>query len=247
MNKPKILLYDLETAPLKVYTWGIWEQNAIEVIESWQILSVAYKWLGDKDVHCFSKKGQKSDKEVTKKLWNLFNEADIIVAHNGNQFDNKKSKAKFIEHGLTPPKPYLLVDTKVVCKSNFAFTSNSLNEVAKLLGIGTKADTGGFKTWKGCMADDPKSWKTMIEYNKKDVLLLEKVYKRLLPWIKNHPDVSIPSFVQCPKCGSFNLQKRGYDNSKVKTYRRYCCNDCGGWARARLALKHSPKRKLVSL
>ncbi len=38
------------------------------------------------------------------------------------------------------------------------------------------------------MNKDPAAWKVMEKYNKQDVLLLEKVYDRLLPWIKSHPN-----------------------------------------------------------
>ena len=49
--KPRILIYDIETSPIISYNWGIWEQNAIEVIEDWQILCFAYKWLDEKKTH----------------------------------------------------------------------------------------------------------------------------------------------------------------------------------------------------
>ena len=48
MNKPKILVYDLENSPLVSYTWGLYEQNVVGVQKDWYIMSFAYKWLGEK-------------------------------------------------------------------------------------------------------------------------------------------------------------------------------------------------------
>jgi len=50
--KLKILILDFETSPAKGYFFGhIWETNIIEVIEYEQVLSVAWKWYGEKSVH----------------------------------------------------------------------------------------------------------------------------------------------------------------------------------------------------
>lgn len=182
----KILLYDLETSPIISYNWGVWEQNAIEVIEDWQILCFAYKWLGEKKTYVIGQDdfedyeaGVNNDKNVVKELWGLFNQADITVAHNGISFDEKKSNARFIQNGLIPPEPHKAYDTLRVARKNFGFTSNKLNDLGKYLDVGKKAETGGFETWKQCIAGDPKAWKKMKKYNVQDVKLLEQVYLKM--------------------------------------------------------------------
>ena len=47
-TEPKILLYDIETAPIQAYVWGLWDNNvALNQIETdWYILSWSAKWLG---------------------------------------------------------------------------------------------------------------------------------------------------------------------------------------------------------
>jgi DNA polymerase elongation subunit (family B) len=247
--KPKILLLDIESSPNVAYVWGKWQQDVIEYQKEWQLLSFAYKWLGDKEVHCITKKDfhNKSDKPLVKQLWNVINEADIIIAHNGDEFDNKKAKAKFIEHGLTPPSPYKTIDTKKVAKSQFKFNSNKLDDLGKLLGVGRKHKTGGFDLWLGCMANDPASWKLMATYNKQDVLLLERVYLKLLPWIQNHPNLAMwNGNTSCPKCGHKRLKSKGIYHTKTSSYRRYLCLGCGGHSRTRLSEK-TAKPELVNL
>src|ERR1041385_6213513 len=109
MNKPKILLVDIETAPSLGYCWGKWQQNVIAFKEDWYILSVAFKWLGDKKIQTrllcdykSYKNNPQNDKFLVEELWKLFNEADIIIAHHGDGFDVKKSNARFVFHGLKP-------------------------------------------------------------------------------------------------------------------------------------------------
>lgn len=239
MTKPKILIFDIETAPNLGYIWGMYEQNVIEFKNEWYMLSFTAKWLGEKPVTYALpdfkgyKPGSEDDKALVTKLWELFDEADIIVAHNGDEFDIKKSNARFTYHKLNPPTPYKTVDTKKVAKKYFSFNSNSLNNLGKHLGLGEKVETGGFKTWKGCMDGDKKAWDTMKKYNKQDVILLEKVYLRLLPWMTNHPNSGMFSLGRevCSNCSSTRLQSRGFAVTKTSKYRRVQCQDCGAWGR----------------
>lgn len=234
----KTLIYDIETSPIIGYTWGVWQQNVIEVQEDWQILTVAWRWLGEKKVHVIGqddfkgyKPGVNNDKKVVQKIHELFDEADIIVAHNGNSFDAKKCRARMIQHKMLPPSPYKQIDTKVLAKRYGAFTRNSLKSLAKDLDISQKGDPGGFKTWLGCLAGDPKAWKTMKKYNVMDIPPLEELYMNFLPWITNHPNAgtTLQNHGICPKCESDRLQKRGFNTKAAGKVQRYQCQNCGGW------------------
>lgn len=241
MKKPRILLYDLETSPNIGYTWGKWEVNVIEFKKEWELLSVAYKWLGDTKTRVIARPDfkDKTDASITKALWKLFDEADITVAHNGNSFDAKKSRAKFVEHGLTPPSPSKQIDTKLIAKSQFAFNSNSLNDLGQLLKLGKKVPTGGFSLWLGCMAGDRKSWKKMKDYNKQDVELLEKIYKRLRPWVQSGTNLAAytGNREDCPSCGSHATHHRGTIATTVSLYTRLQCQDCGRWFKGKEKIK----------
>lgn len=232
MNKARILFYDIETSPNISYTWGKWEQNVIAFKKEWELLSFAYKWEGSNQVHCLNRTAfkDKTDRSLTKALWMLFNEADILVAHNGKQFDDKKARAKFIEHGLQPPAPSKSIDTKQIAKSQFMFNSNSLDDLGQLLGLGRKVSTGGFDLWLGCMKGDKKSWAKMSKYNKQDVILLEKVYLKLRAWHTTHPNLSAYLDREgCPACSSQNTQRRGTAVAAKKKRQRHQCQDCGHW------------------
>jgi transposase-like protein len=65
------------------------------------------------------------------------------------------------------------------------------------------------------------------------VVLLEKVYDRLLPWINGHPNLSsMNGAACCPKCESTSKQARGWAISEAGRYQRFQCNDCGTWFRS---------------
>lgn len=232
MSKPKVLFYDLETSPNLGYVWGKYDQNVLEFKKQWELLSVAYKWQGEPKVHCLSRPDFKdgTDKSLTHALWKLFDQADIVIAHNGMDFDDKKARAKFIEHGLQPPSTFKSIDTKRIAKSQFNFNSNSLNDLGQLFKLGKKLETGGIQLWLDCMAGDKAAWKRMIAYNKQDVALLEKVYNRMRAWAPNHPNFAlIADRSGCPVCLSVNTQRRGYA-VRIKTKaQRFQCMDCGHW------------------
>lgn len=228
-KKPKVLIYDIETTPNLAYVWGKYEQNVIAYKNEWQILCFAYKWQGEKEIKCCRQRG-KDDWSVAKKLWKLFDEADAVVAHNGDAFDQKKVRARFVYHKFDPPSPFVEIDTKKIAKRYFKFNSNKLDDLGQHLGLGRKVSHEGFSLWLGCMQNNSSSWKKMMAYNIQDVKLLEKIYLRFRPWMNNHPNLSLLGDRRdCPNCNSKAVHRRG----KTVTHRavkwRWQCQDCGAW------------------
>ena len=236
-RKAKILFLDIETLPNISYTWGKYEQNVIAFKQEGCLATYAAKWAGGR---VFSKSlpdyedykaGSYDDSKLTADLWALFDEAEIIVAHNGDQFDIKKTNARFLFHRLQPPSPYKTVDTKKMAKRVARFNSNKLDDLGEHLGEGRKLKTD-FELWLGCINGDKKSWSKMCRYNERDVILLEKVYTRLLGWSKNHPNLgTMAGEFCCPKCGSKAMKSHGMQFTTTMKYRRLQCQNCGGWSR----------------
>jgi hypothetical protein len=216
------------------YVWGKYEQDVISYEKEWYMLSFCAKWLGGKIItralcdYAGYTPYSEDDTLLVSDLWELFNEADIIIAHNGDKFDIRKSNTRFIEHGLTPPEPYKTIDTKKVAKKYFGFNSNKLDDLGKRLGVGRKLKHEGFELWLGCLKGDQKAWEKMKRYNKQDVLLLERIYLKLRPWIQNHP------YVGGCNCGSPKLQKRGIGINKSGRYQRFQCTNCAAWTQERI-------------
>lgn len=235
-KNPRVLAFDIETAPSKGYYFDLYKEgNIVSNTDEWYILCASWKWLDEKKVHSialidhgFNPK-KPDDWPVVEKLWLLFNEADVIYAHNGDQFDIKKSNTRFVVHGLKPPSEYKQMDTKKIAKKYFGFESNKLDDLAKQLGLGRKMPTGGFELWMKCMAGERDAWAKMVQYNKHDVVLLEKVYLRLRGWHKTHPNLSFftRNHMECTVCSSRNVKKDGIEYYRGAISQRWQCNDCG--------------------
>jgi len=240
-NAPRILLYDLETSPNIVYTWGVYEQDAIKVIRRRQIISFAWKWLGEKEVKVCGlpdfktyKRDRTNNRELIRKLHGLFNEADVTVAHNVKRFDDKRAFTDMVRLGFAPTQPHRQIDTLEFARMKFDFNSNKLDDLGAELGLGRKVKHPGFEMWEGCLNGDPASWALMKKYNVQDVVLLERVYLKLRPWMKNHPVMTLTdrSVFACPVCGGTRLQARGWRVSNAGRRRQYQCQACGKWSAA---------------
>jgi DNA polymerase elongation subunit (family B) len=244
---PRVLTIDIETFPLEVYRWSLFDEHAValnQIKVEWSIASYAAKWLGEpkmlyEDTGGRGVKKVRDDKRLVRNLADLLDEADIVVGQNHKRFDLKKIHARMIEHGMKPYAPIRTVDTTIEARRYFGFTSKKLEWMSKHL-TDTPKDSHkefpGFELWTECLADNPRAWREMKKYNCRDVEATERVYLRLLPWMATHPNVGV--FIQdkdsrCQKCGSKALQSRGYDTTQQGRYPRYQCQDCGGWGRGK--------------
>jgi len=233
----KILLFDIETMANEAWIWGYYEQTAIEVIKPWYMITFAYKWLGEKKVHSYSLpefkgyiKNKPKDKRLCKELWKLFNEADIVMAHNGYSFDIKKAQMRFVKHGFKPTTPFQQIDTLKVARKHFKFDCNKLDKLAREMGVGRKLPHEGWDLWKGCAVyNNPQSWRKMIRYNKQDVRLLEEVYYKFRPYMTGHPNLNLlnSTLDKCEKCGGV-VARAGVRPSLTGKWQRLRCTECGG-------------------
>jgi hypothetical protein len=214
--------------------WGTRKQyiNHEWIVENGYILCWAAKWL-DSDEQMFKKFEKGKPLELLKPIHDLLDEARVVVHYNGRKFDVPTLNREFLLHGLTPPAPYKQVDCLQTMWDSFAFPVNKLDYIAKTLGIGQKLENEGPQFWKDCMADEPEAWKKMEEYNRHDVVLLEGVYKRILPWIKKHPSLSaITGSPVCPACGSYDFNRDGTYIANQLKYEQYKCSGCGVYFKA---------------
>lgn len=239
---PRILIFDIETSPLKAYIWNTWKTNVYQeqIISDWFCLAWSAKWLYSNEIMgevvTPEEVAKEDDSRIMTYLWELINEADIVVSHNGNNFDIPRINSRFILNGLTPTKPYFSIDTCQIAKKQFGFTSNKLDALAGYFNIPHKLDTD-FNLWKRCLEGDKEALSYMLKYNKKDVAILEEIYLKLRPWIKNHPNIGnlADSQMSCACCGSDNISPipDKYYFTSVGKYKLYRCNVCGAVSRAR--------------
>lgn len=246
-RKANILVYDIETLPPLIAKFNVYDDKPPLWYHSHGLMaSFAYKWLGQKTTHVHAlpdylpyKKDRYYDKELVRDLHKVFQQADIIIAHNGDSFDQKISKGRFLIHGFDAVDHYKQVDTLKVARKHFKLESNRLDALGEQLGLGRKLRTGGWELWHDCYYGDLKAWDKMKRYNKQDVVLLEKVYYKLRPWITNHPNLALieNSPDECPKCGSDKgFVLNGWHHTAVSKYRRLQCKNCKGNVQGKLNL-----------
>lgn len=252
-RKGNVLVFDIETSPMIAYVWGLWKQNIPidRIIQDWSVICWSAKWLGEEDVHsAWVGEGELlnvSERSVVQGMWDLFDEANVVIAHNAKRFDVPKMNAKFIEYGMHEPSPYKVVDTLAIAKSRFKFTSNKLDYITQLLEHEGKHETN-FQLWVDCMKGDTEALAKMVAYCEQDVKELEKTYLKLRHWDKQHPNLAVfdeEDTIRCGTCLSSNLEvleeKRAV--TSTSSYPVYRCKDCGKIQRDSQSLTTTEKRK----
>ena len=237
-TEPKIVCYDIETSPAIVATWRKFDANALWVEEYPQIICFSAKYLDGKQItrslpdYEGYEPGKLDDREICRELYGILSNCEIAVAHNGDKFDWRRVKDRFLFHGFPPMPPIQTVDTKKILKRETAMFSNALNDAGQYLGLGQKVQHTGINMWRDCRAGDMKQWRLMARYCAQDTRLLESLYKRIRTHDRHAPNVNIlmNRTEGCSKCGGRDIVHRGYRMTKTGRYRRYFCNDCGGYS-----------------
>lgn len=258
-TSPKILLVDIETAPILAYVWRLFDENVglNQIKEDWHLLSWSAKWLHDPPSKLMyedqsKEKDISDDKKLLQKIWKLLDKADIAVMQNGVKFDRKKLNARFVINGMKPPSPYKIIDTYLIARKHFGFTSNKLEYLSDKLAKKYKKLTKqrkfpGFELWKECLAGNKAAWKEMKLYNGLDILAMEEVFITLYPW-ENNINFNLYNEDGSPhtcNCGSNKIRKKGYSYTATSKYQRYLCLSCGANMRDRVnLLSKDAKKKL---
>lgn len=240
--KPRIILWDIETSHNVVAVFRLLNFEMISpenLLTERAIICASWKELGASAVHSVSvlddpklyAKDPHNDRYVCQKLHEMMADADVLVAHNGNSYDTKFTETRMLANGLPPLPPIPQLDTLELAKKRFLFNSNKLDYLGRLLNVGRKKPTTT-GLWLRILQGEQKAIREMLAYNKQDVLLLERVFKKLQPYMSNHVHRQLfGGSGECPRCGSTRVQARGLHRATTRTYQRYCCQSCGGWFR----------------
>jgi len=224
----KILLLDIEWKPATAYVWRMWDENISpdQLIDHGGMLCFCAKWSGSKDFLFFSE-WEDGREGMAQAALDLLNEADAVVTYNGDRYDLPKILGEILLAGLTPPPPVTSIDVLKTVKK-MGFVMNRLAYIGPLLSVGGKVKHEGFNLWKDVMNGKETAKAKMRRYCIQDVRLLEKLYQRVRPFIKNHPHMGATK-KECGACGSNHVQSRGYRRTKHYRIQRVQCQSCGAW------------------
>lgn len=229
MIKRKRLFFDIETSPNIGFFWQSGYKLDIgydNIIKERSIICIAYKWENSK-TQCLTWDKHQSDRKIVEKFSKIIEEADEVVAHNGDNFDIKWLRTRCIKYGVSLNPNIITLDTLKIARSKFKFNSNRLDYIAQYLGVGKKIDNGGINLWKDIVLHkNNKSLKKLIVYCKNDVLILERIWDKLNKYVSHKTDIGGRG--NCPECGGDNLVIRGRSiSASAKLKYRLQCKNCG--------------------
>jgi hypothetical protein len=259
LTKPKVLIFDIETAPILGHVWSLWENNVAlnQVVADWHILSWSAKWLDDPPTKIMyddqsKEKNIADDKRLLQGIWNLLNEADVVITQNGKNFDQKKLNARFILNKMKPPGTFKHIDTKILASKHFGFTSNKLEYMTDKLCTKYKKlkhkEFPGHEMWVECLAGNPKAWAEMKKYNKYDVLALEELYHIMIPWDNTiNFNLYHDENTHVCKCGSTSFHKNGFYYTSAGKFQKHKCKQCGAEHRDKTNLFSKEKRASLTM
>lgn len=241
MAKPRIILFDIETTQNLVAVFRLTNNDYINpdnIIQERYVVSASWKELGVPGVHAVSTlddpkrfaKNPHDDLHVIKTLHKVLAEADVIVGHNSDKYDLPFVEGRILIHGLDPLPPITKIDTLKAARDRFLLNANNLNYLGKVLGVGRKIHTDN-ELWLRVLRGEKAAIREMVTYNKQDVLLLERVFLKLQPYIANHVNRHLYGGTGCPRCGSHKVQSRGVHRAITQVYQRFQCQNCSGWFR----------------
>jgi RNase H-like protein len=235
----KILILDIERLPGLA---RVWEPKTRYIaprsfVEWPRLLCWDARWYGEKE-HMFAAEWIDRD-QMIRTIWDLYDQAEIVVSYNGIAFDHRHLRSEWLEAGLLPPRPWKDVDLYKVVKQ-FGFESKSLDSVSRRLGRPGKALSYDADTAFAAVEGDRsrtrlRAQNRLQRYNRGDVELTEWLYDRLRGWISNHPFIGEHDSEQTPRCnqcGSTDLKNQPSKyRAVVIDYNLYRCGQCGGLLR----------------
>lgn len=249
---PRILLFDLENTPSIGAAFQRWQVNLSQdhiVREGGCLISACWKFVGEDKIYSAvqTPKEARADNDVSIlcQLYEAWDSADMVVAHNAKRFDVPLFKTRLLLAGLPPPKTVKVIDTLRIVKG-LKFNSNKLDSLCEVLGIGRKMEHEGIRLWLDCMEGDKKALKKMLNYNEQDIVLLEELYHAVKAFDSNPHNAAHyfdGSEARCPVCGSLDLTPTGHlVYTPVSEFPEVQCGDCGHRSRTRQAVNSKEKR-----
>jgi hypothetical protein len=229
----KRLFFDIETSPNVVYSWRIGYNLTLtpdNIIDERKIICISYKWEDSDKIYSLKWDKNQSDKQMLIDFIQQANQADELIAHNGDRFDIKWIRTRCIFHRIPMFPQYKTLDTLKKAKNGFNFNSNKLDYIAQFLGVGAKVKHSGFDMWKKVMKNDPEAMDEMINYCEGDIIVLEDVYFTMQNYIKTNTHNGVINNnlkYSCPSCGSEHSELLKNNVTAMGTIKRLMeCNDC---------------------
>lgn len=242
-DKPRVLYFDIETAPLQSWIWQPGQQyvghkQLVDGYDHPRIICLAYCWNDNKPAKSIDWDYERqSSSKIVEEFDEIVSTADHIIGKNSDRFDVKVINAVRMLHGL-PGKPIWAMssdDLEKQMRKYFRLPSQSLDYISKHMGLGGKVKME-LNDWIDICEKNENgisSFKKMIKYCKKDV----EDTRQLWDMLSEHfnPKFNNASFYNkkvCKHadCGSDDILPNGSYMSQNTKYLQYKCNTCQRYA-----------------
>ena len=234
-REPRILLWDIESTGLNA-TFGT-------------ILCIGWKFYGEKTVYVpsiidGSNGDMLDDRALVKQFIEAYESCDYHVTWYGDRFDFPMVCSKAFKHDLPPIRPKHSLDLWKAVRYRFKAHSNRLavwQQICKAKDSKTAID---FDAWLRAAHGDKNALAEVRHHCKKDVLVLEQVFRKLRPWLDNEPSRGLftGDHDACPSCGSKHVTRQGFKVARTRKYQQLKCQSCGHWFREARSAEASPLR-----
>lgn len=239
---PRVLVLDIETRQMTLEGFGLFNQNFSleQIAEDWSILSFSAKFMGEEEILYYDVSEHTED-FLLDRLYELLDEAEFVLAHNGRRFDMKKIRARMVARGFKPHSPVRILDTLEIAKKEFGFSSNKLQYLTNLLCKAKKSSHNkfpGFLLWKEFVRGNPEAIQEMRDYNIIDVASLEELFLILAPWSSTLPNFA--TYFQDYDMSDW--EECGFVYSNLGRYKKYRHKVTGQYRRGRENLLSKEER-----
>jgi DNA polymerase elongation subunit (family B) len=233
-HKIKRLFFDIETSQYEVRSFRIGYNlnlNYQNVRQLAKIICISYSWGEDGKIQNLHWDKNQCDKQMLIDFIKILDEADEIVAHNGDRFDIKWIRTRAIYHRIPMRAFYKSFDTLKKAKSNFNFPNNRLDTIAQFLGVGAKVEHDGMKMWDEVQDGNKHYLKEMVKYCDGDIVVLRDVFFAMQNYTKPNTHIGVLNNnlkYSCPCCGSEQVELIKNNVTAMGTIKRLMgCLSCG--------------------
>lgn len=211
----KIMVYDIETSLMEanVFWTGKTYINHKQLRNEAKIISIAWKWIGEDEVHHLTWDKNHCDEKMMKKFLKEYNKASMVIGQNNNSFDNKWINTRAAKHCLHVDRFVKSFDIYRMAKRYFRLPSFSMAYMAKYFGLTQKLSHEGMLMWEMVQYGDKEQQKEylgkMVDYNKGDIVTTEELYLTLRPYFGSVTNKAVQSGMPkwcCPVSGSKNVK-----------------------------------------
>ena len=260
----KALTIDIERLPGQVSVQHrgftidgpVWDLNALkhvigrrihadDVIEWPRTICAAARWYGEEDVMFAAEWEVGGYDGFMRRVWEWVDEADILIGHNMAAFDSKHLMSGWAEMGLPAPSPFKVIDTLKIARGSLNMESNTLDSLAKRLGVESKSDKYDVRVAQAAVAGDREAQARIEDYNRGDIVASEALFDRLRPYAKGVPHLGMwtDDELACPSCGHTMTATGKTVHANVQRYEHLHCPNCGAHARGTARLKNPTRTR----